>query len=361
MLFDADGDADLDLFLANDSVSRGVDRLLLNNGSGRFTDAPSGPIQGDRRRSNAVAVGDLDGDGSQDLVVACGTIGGSPNGDRCWLNNGTGSYLANTAFPAGAGYSTGVVLGDVDGDGDLDCVVAEAARMVGSARIADMRSRLLRNDGRGGFTDVTATAWVHPVGSRHAPRLADFDGDGDLDLWIVDCPATSGRSCRLEIYRNSGQGVFRKVDPDRDHGFTFSLEVADLDRDGDPDLVSPFGALRNRRRDLTAPWLAVSGRPYRLRVGMQDGVGVRAAVVAVGALRLSRPVRLPDGAQWAVDLAGAVVLPVTVDRTGLADLDVLRVPLARYRAPIVAQAVLLPSTDPASWRVSPPVFDRIAR
>ncbi len=89
-------------------------------GTGSFTAHPTTPSFG-AGYSMAVALGDLDGDGDLDALVA-NYFG---EAETVWLNNGTGGFSAHPTMPSfGAGNSYGVALGDLDGDGDLDAVVA---------------------------------------------------------------------------------------------------------------------------------------------------------------------------------------------------------------------------------------------
>jgi len=112
----------------------------------------------------ALACGDVDGDGDEDLLTDT----------HLYLNEGGGIY--STASPQQAGFSGfRLALGDVDGDHDLDLVAA--SRNVG-------QNQLYLNDGRGWFTNVTSTHLPPVKDGTAAVVLEDVDGDQDLDLLV---------------------------------------------------------------------------------------------------------------------------------------------------------------------------------
>ena len=119
----------------------------------------------------------------------------------------------------------GVSVGDIDGDGDDDLYVSQPS---------GLPNRLFRNDGGFSFVDVTADAGVGVLDSTSMSLFADADNDGDQDLIVITALAPL-------LFRNDGQGVFR-IDPE---AFKFSSEpqgqltsaaMADYDLDGDLDL-----------------------------------------------------------------------------------------------------------------------------
>lgn len=128
----------------------------------------------------------------------------------------------------------GLALFDYDGDGDLDIFFANGAELP-SNRKSDNRysNRLLQNDGHAGFSDVTAAAGL--AGERFAfgTAVADFDNDGDQDLFVAGL-----HGCTL--YRNRGDGRFEDITDvagitaeDPDHGPLWAITGAWLDYDAD--------------------------------------------------------------------------------------------------------------------------------
>ena len=111
-LGDLDGDGDLDAMVANNFGDPNI--VWTNDGNGTFTD--SGQALGSSN-SYSVALGDLDGDGALDAMVS--TFGDN----TVWTNDGTGTFT-NSGQALGNSKSSSVALGDLDGDGDLDAMFA---------------------------------------------------------------------------------------------------------------------------------------------------------------------------------------------------------------------------------------------
>lgn len=240
---DLDGDQIVDLVTA----WRGdVPRLVVypGVGNGTFGDAEvlvgvvenGATAAGMGRDPQGVAVGDFDGDGDADVAVAQ-YIG---LGVDVFTNNGRvagalrferTSRVRLGAFLGGLGYPRVVAAGDVDGDADLDLVVNE----LGGGRLA-----VLRNEG-GRFP--RAVEYRAPLIGKQRPgisslQLVDLDGDGDLDAalpgLLIDGPQ------KVVGFINDGSGGFseRVVGIGADLGYAFSITCADFDRDGDVDVVT---------------------------------------------------------------------------------------------------------------------------
>jgi hypothetical protein len=174
-VIDADGDGWADILFANQS---GLPTLLINHttvgGAITFVNETSTripaafSIQG---RSQAVC--DVDGDGDQDAVFA---VGGAQQ--RILINDGSGVFTDQTAqrLPTLVLNSWGVAFGDVDADGDLDLVFNNQGG----------KAHLLINDGTGHFTDSAAFQTVAVnMSSAEQVNIIDIDNDFDLDV-IVD-------------------------------------------------------------------------------------------------------------------------------------------------------------------------------
>lgn len=226
---DVDGDGDPDAIISN----LGPEQLLLNDGSGHFTDAsanlpaPNPNVFLDI--SSEARFADVDGDRDPDILVSNeNPFNPSPAAgvqNRLWINDGTGHFTDQTAtrLPAHNDQTQGMVPGDIDRDGDLDIIVVNIGQ-----------DFVLINDGTGRFTDQTAGRFPATSDSTRKGVLADLDGDGDLDLFMAN-----SRNQQERLYFNNGRGVFTDVTaknlPAR-LDTTTSVSVADLDDDGDLDL-----------------------------------------------------------------------------------------------------------------------------
>jgi hypothetical protein len=195
---------------------------------GNWDERPLGP---ELNCPGPFAVADLDADGDPDLIVSVvGSIW--PTDDRVgqvvWLENKGGEFGRRTLLDD-VRRVTDVRAGDLDGDGDLDLVVAEYGFNRG-------RVLWLENKGGGRFRDHLLFA---SQGPSHVP-VVDLDGDGDLDVVAL----VSQDHEEVWAFVNDGKGAFA---PRKLHGFpnydlgSAGLTVADLDRDGDPDLILSAG------------------------------------------------------------------------------------------------------------------------
>ena len=242
-LGDVDGDGDLDVFAANKYTNDQASRVWLNDGSGNFDD--SGQRLGDFF-TNAVALGDLDGDGDLDAMTANSGFE-NERGNRVLLNDGNGTFLG-TAQRLGDSRSHAIALGDLDGDGDLDA-------FVGNQFFNDSRAnKVWLNNGQGTFSD---SEQLLGNSSTEDIALGDFDGDGDLDAYVANSRGSTDR-----LWLNDGQGNFHDSghtlsDPRND---SHAVAAGDLDGDGDLDIIVGVG---NRIRDEEAS-----------RVLLNDGNGM---------------------------------------------------------------------------------------
>ncbi|HBP18687.1 MAG TPA: hypothetical protein DEA08_12985, partial [Planctomycetes bacterium] len=175
---DVDGDGDPDVFMANAGQgvpSRGLNRLFLNDG-GTFSEAPAGMLPEQRQDSVAGLLVDVDDDKDLDLFV--GNFG---VGHRLLLNDGTGTFTdqSDALLPALVSYGTAAVAADFDKDGFVDIFLCnEGAPGANGVRPNGEQNVLLRG-GASGFTDATASLPVSDDASFGVSVL-DADGDGWL-------------------------------------------------------------------------------------------------------------------------------------------------------------------------------------
>lgn len=234
---DLDGDGDPDLLFANggDYESPGTpvaSRVFENDGSGGFTDATQRVLNGLKTLTRVIKVADLDGDRRPDIVL--GTTFHTQS--RLFLGgHGGWTDVTATGFPKQRLSVGDLEPGDVDGDGDLDLVLADWGKGSPLTNGGGL-VRLWLNDGSGRFEDVTAdrmpTALV-----RFSWDLELLDVDNDWDLDVV----TSCKLCATgRLYLNDGAGTFEDV---TDQGMpasanNYDFAPLDLDRDGYLDLVT---------------------------------------------------------------------------------------------------------------------------
>ncbi|MCI0588293.1 MAG: VCBS repeat-containing protein [Planctomycetes bacterium] len=234
-LADVDGDGDLDAFAGNSVPSTGEqNRLYLNEGTGTFSDVTAASLPALLDLTSAVAFGDVDGDGDVDEYV--GNTGGfGPGaGDRLYLNGGAGVFVDVTAgnLPGVLDVTQAVALGDVEGDGDLDAFTGNSA-----TGVFTQQNRLFLNGGTGTFSDVTSTNLPAAILYTRAVALGDLDGDGDPDAFL----GNGGAAGQAEaVWLNGGTGVFTAAPATSLPGFldsTRAVALGDVDGDGDLDAL----------------------------------------------------------------------------------------------------------------------------
>ncbi len=181
----------------------------------------------------------------------------SYSGDRLW-------YLINTL-------GAGLAAGDYDGDGDADLYWLSGHAILDSfQKEASMRSDALwRNDGDGRFTDVTAELGLGRPGWSNGAVFADYDGDGDLDLYVT-------RHGPNLLYRNHGDGTFEEVAGSAgvaDPGYGTGACFADLDHDGDLDLyVGNYVHFVIEEQKGTVTWFTDGVKQFPQHFDPQDNV-----------------------------------------------------------------------------------------
>jgi enediyne biosynthesis protein E4 len=264
-LLDYDLDGDLDLYvvlggpLPGDPSAGAPRGALLRNDLARdaagglrvrWVEVTATANLAPEGHGTGVAVGDVDGDGLPDLLLA------GLSGEQLWRNRGDGRFVRDAAaLPDAGGWSVSGSFFDADADGDLDLYLAryadappgtrcfaESTRRdyCGPAAYPAIADRLLRNEG-GAFRDVSLPAGI--AGGEPRPGLGvvagDFTGDGHVDLYV----ANDGEANLL--WRNRGDGSF--VDDALVAGAALSrdgraragmgVDAADADGDGDEELL----------------------------------------------------------------------------------------------------------------------------
>ena len=185
-------------------------------------------------------LGDVNGDGREDLYIggAAGQAGRLYlRTDEGWVASGTEFWETMNVFE-----DTAVRFFDADGDGDLDLFVGSGGNHQPSLT-REMQDRLYRNDGQGNFSLAPSAFPTNGMNTSVAAPY-DFDGDGDLDLFVGSRsrPNDYGRSPESYLYENDGQGNFtdwgKKQNPRFSRlGLVTDADWIDLTGDGQRELV----------------------------------------------------------------------------------------------------------------------------
>ncbi len=227
-LGDLDGDTDLDMVVANYNQPN---KIYFNNGAGVMTDSAQSLGNG---KSFAVVLLDIDNNGSLDIVFA--NADGESN--RIFLNNGAG-VMTDSMQDLGAFDTYGIAVGDIDGDGSLDLAMANY----------NQGNKIYLNNGAGIMTDSSQSLGS---GKSFGVSLGDIDGDTDLDLLVANDSEAN------KIYLNDGSGVMLDSGQSLGNARTFAIKLGDIDGDGDLDAVAANAGNRNQGN----------------RVYVNDGAGV---------------------------------------------------------------------------------------
>jgi hypothetical protein len=240
-------------------------RLYLGDGSGKFTDVTATHLPQMNNSIGDLELGDVDGDSDLDIVLADWGPGSPMTnaGGRTmlWLNDGTGHFSDATALRMPSvlvKFSWELEFVDVDNDYDLDILV--------SCKICS-GSFLFENDGIGNFTDVTRDR-LPQFTNNYDFEAMNINGDDYLDLVTIN----DGPGTRENIFLNNQQGGFddatKQLWPDSENPFCDdNMDVfLDFDSDGDSDLL--IGSL-----DCPDRLLLNDGSGHLKLVNPHDGSG----------------------------------------------------------------------------------------
>src|SRR5688572_1922040 len=210
---DLDGDGDLDLVLAKGRHDPLIDKVLLNDGKAGFTASDLGPTAD---RTYTAALADVDGDGDLDVV----TSNDRPDKKLVYLNDGKGKFTVAGTWGVPEWSTRNAAVADVNGDSKIDVI---AANRPGPSFVC-------LNEGGGRF----ATDCIRiPAESATSIVPADFDKDGFIDLAV---PSRDGGQSR--IYFNDGKVGFARTAPFGPPDAAARVgAAADFNGDGSLDLV----------------------------------------------------------------------------------------------------------------------------
>ncbi len=232
---DINNDGQLDLVLGRGSsaaaatANPGQNLLYLNDGAAHFSAGqPFSTVVDD---TQDIALGDLDADGDLDIVVANAIEAtGQQQGQQNYLymNDGSGHFTESHALGSGTDRTLSIAIGDLNGDGQLDIVLGNRGQL----------NAIHYNDGSGGFAQAQLLGQLPDETSKIL--LVDLDHDRDLDLIAANQRQSDA------LYTNNGDGqltavpAFAEPNPS---ARVFTIAVGDLDRDGDLDLVADLQPL----------------------------------------------------------------------------------------------------------------------
>ena len=239
---DYDLEGDLDLFIATESANQ----LYRNNGDGTFTDVSekSGTI-GEPVYSSDMLFGDFDDDGDVDMVVL------NPAGTSRFYDNRRQGIFSDISDRAGldfVGQPSSIVMGDYNNDGYLDIFIAD---------LSAEHHAIFKNKGDGTFIkDKKSLAGVFGLNEFSAiqAKFADLDNDGYLDILVAGSAAESDKKKDgLILLHNDGYGKYTDASATLPSGLSpiEHIYTIDLDNDGDLDIIqiNDLGQLQALRND----------------------------------------------------------------------------------------------------------------
>jgi hypothetical protein len=235
---DVTGDGNDDIFIGGSKNNSG--KLFIQKGN-KFVEGNSSVFESNKVTEDAESVFfDADNDGDLDLYVCSGGVEFSkfsPNYlDKLYVNDGKGNFkLSPQILPLPVGYhsSSTVTAADIDSDGDIDLFVGERTipKLYGNAGAG----YLLINDGKGVFTEKSAelAPSFSELGMITDATFIDINKNGFQDLVVV------GEFMGIRVFKNTN-GFFKESSSNELaelKGWYNTVEFADLDNDGDQDLI----------------------------------------------------------------------------------------------------------------------------
>jgi hypothetical protein len=262
---DVNGDGNEDLFIGG---SKGNSGKLFINKNNRFLEGNNSVFNTNKASEDGESVFfDADADGDLDLYVCSGSIEFSKFSsnylDKLYVNDGKGNFtVSEQILPTQNGYhsSSTVTVADIDGDKDLDLFVGE--RSIPKNYGDPASGYLLINDGTGNFAEKSAelASEFLTLGMITDAQFMDIDNDNLQDLVVV------GEFMGVRVFKNTN-GTYKEIENNKLSnlkGWYNTVEKADLDGDGDEDLIVGNHGLNSRFR-------ASSSNPIKLYANDFDG------------------------------------------------------------------------------------------
>ncbi len=235
---DIDNNGYEDFYIGGTSGNAGV--FFMQSADGKFTLDSSRIVPKDDPlyEDMGVLFFDADGDKDLDLYIVSGSYEIPPNhpisNDRLFINDGKGKFTKSAnALPADSANGSCVRAADFDGDGDLDLFVG--GRVVSGRYPETPKSFLLENN-HGKFTDATEKlcSQLKNIGMVTDALFTDFDNDGKVDLIVT------GEWMPVTFFKNTGKGFeeIQHTGIENNIGWWNSIVAGDFDNDGDIDYIA---------------------------------------------------------------------------------------------------------------------------
>ena len=232
VVFDISQDGAPDIMIGNN----GQNNILINDGKGQFKDETYQRFGEFIDVTQDLTLGDIDNDGDQDLLI------GNEDANRILINKGDGFFEDESSerlvYRTTPEETREVDLADIDGDGDLDILYGNVQAFV---EYAPRQNRLLLNDGKGFFTDITDIHLPKDDNRCFGVAFLDIDGDGDEDIMTGNTNGASfGGDTPFSVYLNNGKGKFTdatgSIIPENITGRGFDIDFVDFNGDNIKDL-----------------------------------------------------------------------------------------------------------------------------
>ena len=240
---DVNGDGKPDLLVANACVSasdstNGSVSVLLGNGDGTFQSARSSSSGGEGAES--VAVADVNGDGTPDLLVAnaCASTSDCTNGSvSVLLGNGDGTFQSAVGYSSGGQSAVSIAVADINGDGRVDAVVANMCGSNSDCTHGVVSTLLGNGDG----TFQPALSYNSGGTSAVSVAVADINGDQKADVLVANSYDRQGDwmdGSVASVLLGNGDSTLQPAISYASGGFgASSVVVTNIDGDGNPDVV----------------------------------------------------------------------------------------------------------------------------